>query len=237
MPTVTAPSRTFPMRVVVRTAVVAAAVLLTITEGSGLVLGLILLSAGLGTARLVDGMRHGATARRREEKVLEICEVLVGELRAGQPPVTALKHCSTVWPEFEPVATAARLGADVPAAMRRLGASPGASGLRVVAAAWQVSASSGAGLAMSLGQVAESARESQATRRRVATELASAQATARLIAVLPLAALAMASGVGGNPWHFLLETPAGLGCLGAGLGLVFLGLLWIERIAESVLIS
>jgi tight adherence protein B len=167
--------------------------------------------------------------------VVEVCEALVGELRAGQPLVTGLQHCADVWPEFEPVVGAGRLGADVPGALRRLGALPGAEGLREVAAAWQVSQQSGAGLATALTQVAATARQRQATRHLVEGELASAQATARLMAVLPFASLGMSAGAGGDPWHFLLGTSAGLACLALGLLLAFTGLLWIDRIAAAVL--
>ena len=224
-----------PTRAVVMPAVVGLGALGAFADGTLLVLGLILLGVSLATARMVAGARRQKTANGREESVLEICEVLVAELRSGQPPATALEHCVDAWPEFEPVATAARLGADVPVALRRVASTPGASGLRDITGAWSVSQGAGAGLAAALTQVAASARESQGTRRLIAGELASAQATARLVAALPLVTLAMGSGIGGDPWGFLVGTPAGLACLASGLALAFLGLFWIERIAVAVM--
>jgi tight adherence protein B len=149
--------------------------------------------------------------------------------------VAALASCAQLWPELDPVVGAARVGADVPTALRRLAALGGAEGLAEVASAWQVSERSGAGLATALSQVSSSARARQAARHLVRGELASAQATARLVALLPLASLAMSAGIGGDPWHFLLDTAPGLGCLALGGLLGFGGLHWIDRIAAAVL--
>lgn len=215
--------------------VLAAGGLLATAQGTTLALGLILLATTAGSARLVAAARLRTRARARQARVVEVCEMLAGELRSGQPPVTAIEHCVEAWPAFAPVATAAQLGADVPVALRRLAETPGARGLHEVAAAWVVSQGAGAGLAVALGQVAASARDSQATQRLITAELSSAQATARLVAGLPLVTLLMGSGVGGDPWRFLLQTPAGVCCLAAGLGLAVLGLTWIERIAASVM--
>jgi tight adherence protein B len=213
----------------------ACAALLTSLDGSRLALGLILLGSAGAVAMLVGRAHRARAAERRRELVVEACEALAGELRAGQPPVTSLQHCVEVWPALEPVAAASRLGADVPGALRRLSRMPGAEGLREIASAWQVAERSGAGLATALAQVAATARERQATRHLVQGELASAQATARLVGVLPVASLAMSAGIGGDPWHFLLATPVGLGCLAAGALLAWSGLLWIDRIAVAVL--
>lgn len=209
--------------------------MLVALDGVRLSLALIVLGCAVGAGVLVRRARRSRAAEACRACVVEVCESLAGELRAGQPPGASLDHCVEVWPSFEPVAAAGRLGADVPLALRQLSRTPGADGLRDIAAAWQVAERSGAGLAAALSQVAATARERQATRHLVQGELASAQATARLVVALPLGSLAMSAGIGGDPWHFLLGTPAGLICLGGGALLAWAGLLWIDHIADAVL--
>lgn len=204
------------------------------SQGTHLVLALIGLLVVAAIGRELRRRRQSAIADGRAELVLAACEALAADLRAGQPPVTALAAAAEDWPELAPVAAAARLGADVPAAFRSVAAEPGAGQLRVVAAAWQVAHRSGAGLAGALALTADQVRTDRATARVVATELASAQATARLLAALPLAVLLLGSGLGGDPVGFLAATPAGLVCLAAGLSLEYAGLVWLARIADQV---
>ena len=213
---------------------IGAALVLTV-DGVRLALALVVTACVLAVCLLVRRSRHARSAEGRQALVVEVCEALAGELRAGQPLVASLERCVEVWAELPPVVVAGRLGADVPAALRRVAALPGADGLREVAAAWQVAQQSGAGLATAVAQVAETARRRQATRHLVTGELASTQATARLVALLPVASLAMSSGIGGHPWHFLLGTPVGVACLALGAAFAFAGLLWIDRIAVAVL--
>jgi tight adherence protein B len=203
-------------------------------DGARLVLAVILLGCLVGGAFVV---RRGRESRRRRERriqVVELSEVLVGELRSGRPTVAALRRGADIWPRFGPVASAAELGADVPAALRRAAEDPGLESLGDVAAAWQVSQRTGSSLAVALDQVAATARAELAASRLVASELASAQATARLVALLPIGTLAMSAGIGGDPWGFLLGHPAGLACLAAGVALILVGLRWIDGIAASV---
>jgi tight adherence protein B len=180
--------------------------------------------------------------RRRERRaadvtgrrVLDTCEHLAAELAAGQPPGAALLRSAGDWPDLGPVAEAFRVGSDVPAALRLVAARPGAGDLRLLAAAWHVAHRTGQGLADAVDRVSRELVAARATRRVVQGELASARATARLVAVLPLLALAMGSGVGGDPLGFLLQTPAGWLCLATGLAFGLTGLWWIEALARGV---
>jgi tight adherence protein B len=207
--------------------------LVVLLDGTSLVLGLLVTGATAGAWRLLLCARRRRAAALRSDRVVEVCEWLAGELRAGQPPRTALRRAVGAWSELEAAALAAELGADVPAALRRLSRLPGASGLSEVAAAWHVSQASGGTMALALARVADGARRRRSTQQLVASELASAQATARLVALLPVLVLAMGSGLGGDPWGFLLTTPPGLVCLGLGTALVLAGLGWIERISAA----
>jgi tight adherence protein B len=181
--------------------------------------------------------RRRAEARAAEEtarRMLEACEVVAAELAAGRTGGAALDEAAATWPALRPVADASRLGGDVPGALRELARAPGADGLRLLAGAWVVSHRTGAGLAASTRRVADAVRRDQAMRRVVRGELASARATARLVAGLPVVALLMGSGAGGDPWTFLLGTPLGLACLASGLTIGLVGLWWIELIAREV---
>jgi tight adherence protein B len=165
--------------------------------------------------------------------VLECCDLLASELAAGQAPGSALARAAETWPVLAPVWQSHAYGGDVPSALRRAGTEPGAEGLELVAAAWHVSHRTGQGLADALARVAQALREARATDRVVRGELASARATARLVAALPVVALMIGSGSGGDPVGFLLGTPMGIACLAGGLGLGLAGLAWIERIAAD----
>lgn len=177
-------------------------------------------------------------SRRREHAadqaaVLEVCDLLAAELASGQPPGTALAVAVERWPPLERAVEAHHLGADVPRALREVAAErPGAADLRWVAGAWQVAHHSGHGLAAALERTAAGLRARRRTRRLVDSELASARATARLVACLPVAVLLMGSGAGSDPWAFLMGTPVGVACLLAGVALLALGLWWIERLAD-----
>jgi len=198
-------------------------------------LALVVAGAAAGAHGLWRRRRRRRDAERVAAQVQETCELLAGELAAGRPPGEALDRAAAAWPPLLPAAEAFRVGADVPAALREIAAGlEGARDLRIVAAAWQVAHRSGSGLSGALSMAAERLRAERATARVVATEMAAAQATARLLAVLPVGVLLLGSGVGGDPFGFLLDTTAGLVCLCSGLALEYAGLSWLAHIADRV---
>jgi len=197
---------------------------------------LVLLGAAVGAAvvRELRRRRSAVVERYRSEAVLALCEALSADLHAGLPPLNALTSAGVEWPEFRTVADAARLGADVPRAMRSLAERPGAGQLGLVAAAWTVAHRSGAGLAAAVDLAARAIREDRADARVVATELSAATATGRLLAVLPVGVLLIGRGAGGDPFGFLFGTTPGLVCLVVGLGLAWTGMFWLQRIADGI---
>jgi tight adherence protein B len=199
-----------------------------------LVLGAVGGGAAFAAARLVARRRADRAAAEVRARVVELCDGLQAELAAGQTATTALERVAGEWPAMLPATRSAAAGGDVPAALRELAAGPGAGDLRVVAAAWQVAHRTGHGLADALTRVAQELRDAEQTRRVVTGELASARATARLVACLPLVALLMGSGAGADPWAFLLGHPVGLACLAGGVGCGIAGLAWIEALARDV---
>ncbi|MGZ5398913.1 MAG: type II secretion system F family protein [Nocardioides sp.] len=189
---------------------------------------------GLGGRALWRLRRRRREAVDTSDRVLETCELLAAEVAAGQPPGHALARAASAWPVLAPAAEAGTLGGDLPGTRRELAERPGASELRRVGAAWEVAHRSGSGLGDALARVAATVRADRATRRVVESELASARATARLVAALPILVLLLGAGATTSPWTFLVATPVGWGCLMGGLALGMAGIYWIERIAAGV---
>jgi tight adherence protein B len=166
------------------------------------------------------------TAAARRATVIEACDVLAAELTAGRPPAAALEGAATVCPDLQVASAAAKLGGDVPSILELIAETPGTEGLRALAAAWRVADESGAAFAVITERLADSLRADESIRHQITTSMAGTQATARLLAVLPVFGTALGYALGANPVAFLTQTPPGWLCLALGLSLSTLGLHW-----------
>jgi tight adherence protein B len=171
-------------------------------------------------------------AAARRANIIEALDVLAADLSAGRPPIAALEGAASVSPDLEVAHAAAKLGADVPAALTRAANNPGAASLRALAAAWRVTEESGAAFAALTERLANSLRADEAIHRQTESSLAGARSTARILALLPAFGIALGYSLGAQPLTFLTATPPGWLCLTAGLALTALGLRWTARLAN-----
>ncbi len=203
--------------------------------------------------RTRERRRCAADRRAERRRAVEACAALAGELRAGRSPGAALAVAAQLasGPSREVLraaAAVAQLGGDVAGALLVPESSPGGrvppitgrpgtatavpEVLRALAACWAVCAVSGSGLASAVERLEEGLRADADRRRAVEAELAGPRATAGMLAVLPLAGLLLATGLGADPAGVLLHTPLGLACLAGGLVFDGLGLLWTNRLVD-----
>ncbi len=177
--------------------------------------------------------RRRTTAAARRTQIIEALDVLAADLTAGRPPVDALEGAASISPDFHVPHAAAKLGGDVPGALELAAESPGAAGLRALAAAWRVAEESGAAFAALTERLADSLRADEAIHRQTEASLAGARSTARILAALPVFGIALGYSLGANPLTFLTATPTGWLCLTTGLTLTALGLHWTTRLSDA----
>ncbi|GAA1577147.1 hypothetical protein GCM10009742_21150 [Kribbella karoonensis] len=171
------------------------------------------------------------TIATRRATIIEALDVLSADLTAGRPPIAALEGAASVSPDLQPVHAAAKLGADVPTALTKAAATPGATSLRALAAAWRVTEQSGATFAALTERLANSLRADEAIHRQTEASLATAHSTARILAILPIVGIALGYALGAHPLTFLTTTPPGYFCLTTGLLLTTTGLHWTTRLS------
>ncbi|MCP2340364.1 type II secretion system F family protein [Actinomadura rupiterrae] len=178
--------------------------------------------------------KRRAPARWRAASI-ELCEGMAAELTAGRTPEEAFTTTAAVLsPSIARSLRAPPPHHDAINHLDHLAATqPGAESLRLLAATWRLGAERGGTLATVLDGLAAALRDEEAQRQEVAVHLAAPRATARLLAVLPVLGLAMATALGTNPLPFLVTTPPGLACLTTALALDTLGLWWTTHLANS----
>lgn len=194
--------------------------------------------AVVSTALIRRRLRARERERERERRgdaVIELCEAVAGELRAGRQPGQALVATGAegFGEAGTAVVAAARFGGDVPRALRAAARLPGAEGLAGVAACWQVAVNGGAGLAAGLDRIASGLRGQRDQSEDLTAQLAGPRATALMLALLPAGGLALGSALGADPLRVLLHTPAGWACLLVGGLLEWCGVAWTARIIKA----
>lgn len=187
------------------------------------------------TVRVREVARRRRAEATRRALTVEAALALAAALRSGRTVEEALTEAADTAPDLLGEAAAnARLGGDVPAALRTAAATPGAEALAALALGWQVGADTGAPLADTVTRVVDSVRAAEAVQQEAAMELGSVRATARLLAALPAVTVLLGTGLGGRPLTVLTGTGYGVACLVAGGLLAAAGLLWVDRLARSV---
>lgn len=216
--------------------------------GGPIVIGAVagLLAAGPGgalTGALVAALGVRGRARHRaavahEAAAVELAAALrriTDELRTGSHPAVALAGVAADGPLaarlLTQAATAARLGDDVPAALRHAATAEGAgTELGRVAAAWSLAERHGVPLADVLAGVHDDIRWRVRFGAGVRAQLAGPRATAGVLTALPALGVALGQLVGADPMGVLRGDPVGQALLVVGVGLVAAGRAWTEQI-------
>ncbi|HEY2221639.1 type II secretion system F family protein [Actinomycetospora sp.] len=221
-----------------------------VPAGAGLVLAVLVAGVGGAVAVSVLGavlLRARATRRReraRTETVAALAEGLAAfaaELRAGHPPASAAAAAGRdAGPGCRGALTlveaTARLGGDVPAALRDHAATDPLAGPHLVrlADAWSLADRHGIGLAGLAEAVAEDLRARSRFAGHLSAQLAGPRTTAAVLAALPGIGLVLGELVGAHPLGVLTGTGVGQGLLVVGSVLVAAGLEWSARLTAGV---
>ena len=196
---------------------------------------LVVVSVAVAAIVLVERRRSAARSQRarRAESLDEAVTAIAVDVRSGGTPAAALQAAARASPElFASAAGAASWGADPTPALRQSADLAGAESLRDVASAWEVAARTGCSLADVLDRLRHSVHAGLATSREVSETLAPARATARVLAVLPVAGVGVGAAIGVDVPALLLGTSWGQACLALALALVALGLWVVELITR-----
>lgn len=166
--------------------------------------------------------------------------VVVAELRAGAHPGQAIRVAGTdshadATRALSTAAAAARLGGDVPVALRRAGPAVLDPWLGRVADAWSLADRHGIPLADLLDAVRADTEHRVRFAAELQARLAGPRATSAVLAGLPLFGLVLGHAVGAAPLRVLSATPAGQLLLVVGTGLACAGVLWSARLASAAM--
>lgn len=198
-----------------------------------------LLGVGVGVIAVAVWIRHRRTRIRKRRTAgalacVEIVENLAADLRSGALHHVAIERLALEFDQLTEVHAAILNGSDVAEAWKRSSSQPGCESFAWVGAAWAVATESGAPLAEVLDSLAAEIRNESDLLRDVEAAVAPARSTALLMAVLPVFALGMGSGMGASPGETITKNIWGAGSVTLGIVLAVIGVFWVDRIAEGV---
>ncbi len=228
-----------PSRELVIAGIAVAALVLAVAAPAGVVA-----AVGLVTATVTERRRRRRRRRARATEAAALqgaLDVLVGELRVGAHPVTALDTAAddsagAVAVALRTIAARARLGADVAAGMRsvaRTSALP--AHWERLAVYWQLAQAHGLAIATLMQTAQRDLVERERFASRVDAGMAGARTTAGVLAGLPVIGVVLGQLIGADPLTFLVLGGFGQWLLVIGVALACLGLRWSDRITEGVL--
>jgi tight adherence protein B len=183
--------------------------------------------------RAAGNRRHAAVRAAQ----LDDLSALAADLRAGLPPAGAAEaHAGVLGagavasPEVTgPVSTRP----DRQPVRRQVAESRTSRILDLTTAVWRLAERTGAPAADLIERIERDARAADRARAAAAAQAAGAQATALLLAALPLGGIALGIAIGADPIRVLLHTPLGAACAAGAVALQSAGLLWADRLTHG----
>ncbi|GAA4218296.1 type II secretion system F family protein [Actinocatenispora rupis] len=184
-------------------------------------------------------LRHRAarTAAQVRADALDAVTALADDLRAGLAPAGAL---SRAWPRLVGTGgdgdqgTTALVPEDPGRVLRRAD-DPARSDITArLASVWDVALRTGAPLADLLDRLQADLVERERLRRKASAQTAAARMTAVLLALLPVAGIALGYGIGADPLRILWHTTIGALCTVVALALQLGGVAWTGRLTRPM---
>ena len=181
------------------------------------------------------GVKSGLTLRRA---MAEALHAMVVDLRAGAPPAPAAEYAAADAPRpvaeiLEAVASAARLGGDVAAALTTVDTAGPLVGIRGrLVRAWSLSQRHGLPLAELLDAVRRDITAEVRFTNQAEAAMSGPRASAAVLAALPGFGLLLGEGMGARPLHVIFATGSGNMLLLLGTVLIITGGAWSARITR-----
>lgn len=173
---------------------------------------------------------------RMQSQLADMIALLIGPLRRGVPPATALRAAidavdvsGPLSQSFEVLLDAAARGDALADVWLRQADALDSADLRFVAQAWRLTERTGAPLARALESAEGVLRERQVSRERLAAMTAGPRASMVVLTVLPLGGPLVGAVFGFGPVELYLSSPVAMASLVTGLVLALLGW-WCSRI-------